>query len=410
MLKKFLVFLVAAMFWATAVSAAGITPCGGPGQPACTICHFFVLIYRVLIYSLSLVSLIAGFILLGSGFALAVNQGNPASLKKTKKFIFVVIAGFAIIFLGWVLVNTFLLSFGIAEWDGFSLEKNWWKVKTTCPAPVKEKPICGDGLVQKENDEECDPEETIQNCQNRTGLSKESCGIVNARCQSGSCKIWPPLTNDEITQGDDDGVDKGNSDDSKNSSSDNSVADNSIIDECTRDNGKKLIEPGAKFTLYRSDIEPRRPRCEIICELMKNSVFISDCAKHCEPLDKMAYTCDQFCENVESRSKSECARLCGEYTGDLQKTVFFTCNEVCVKNGKVCVGVGLDDPVTSRCAFISDHAGTTCRVFVGSVNYADCKTVIQPITMGGCQVPASAKGVVAPDTWWFVHETGCYCK
>lgn len=185
---KILPYLAAALFFMVAerVSAAALVPCGGPGQAACTICHFFLLTKEVLYYALSFVASIAALIFIICGVNMYVNRGNIRAVAASKTAIWITIMGLLIIFAGWAGINTYFVSAGAAEWNGYSLTHDWWKISAKCGLNVQTEVLCGDGTVQAET-EDCDPKETITDCQARTGYSKETCNEVISNCDQILC-------------------------------------------------------------------------------------------------------------------------------------------------------------------------------------------------------------------------------
>ena len=174
------------LLWFSLVSADGLVPCGGPGQPACTICHFFLLTQQALRYALVIVPIAAALVLVACGFNLMINRGNPGATSKTRFVMLTVIAGLLMVFAGWVAVNSYFASAGAADWNGYSLTHDWWKINSKCAAPAKDSEYCGDGLVTGE--EQCDPEESIAACQGRTGNTKDMCQTITTKC-SADCTV-----------------------------------------------------------------------------------------------------------------------------------------------------------------------------------------------------------------------------
>ncbi len=175
-----------ALAFAGSVAASGFVPCGGPGQGECTICHLFLLTKDVLYYTLALTLSISALIFILCGLNLMANRGNAKVASKVKTVMGVTALGLIIIFAGWVGVNTYFISAGAAEWDGYSLTKGWWKISMDCDKPADTQAICGDGVVQRET-ESCEPMETIDGCQGRTGFTKETCGELISNCDPKTC-------------------------------------------------------------------------------------------------------------------------------------------------------------------------------------------------------------------------------
>ena len=171
---------------ASRVFADSLVPCGGPGQPACTICHFFLLTQQALRYTLVIVPIAAALVLVACGFSLMINRGNPGATSKTRFVMLTVIAGLLMVFGGWVAVNSYFASAGVAKWNGYSLTHDWWTIDAKCTALKNEPDYCGDGVVTGE--EQCDPEESVAACQGRTGFTEERCQIIKNKC-SADCTV-----------------------------------------------------------------------------------------------------------------------------------------------------------------------------------------------------------------------------
>jgi len=139
----FTIFLGILIFFPLLVSAAGLVPCGGEGEPACQLCHFFVLFKNVVDFLLTkiipplavLMIAIGGFMYVFAYLSPAEalpggGKGGPALLSQAKKLIISVVFGLLIIFAAWIIVNTFFQFIGVADWTG--LRQGWWKID--CPA------------------------------------------------------------------------------------------------------------------------------------------------------------------------------------------------------------------------------------------------------------------------------------
>jgi len=129
------------------VSAQGIIPCGQRIDNAsttvdesadCTLCHFFILIERVLEFvffkltpPLALLMLVIG----GGMFMLAA--GDPAKVTQARKIISSVLIGIAIIYGSFFLIGLFLQSIGLADWTT-NIYTDWWEngiFNIDCPVP-----------------------------------------------------------------------------------------------------------------------------------------------------------------------------------------------------------------------------------------------------------------------------------
>ena len=102
---------------------AGLVPCGCDGCP-CNLCHFFVLIDRIVDFLvLELVPIIATLMLVFGGVMFLFSAGNVSTIEKAKKIMTSAIFGLVIIFTAWLVINTFLMYIGVQPWTGLG---TWW--------------------------------------------------------------------------------------------------------------------------------------------------------------------------------------------------------------------------------------------------------------------------------------------
>ena len=105
-----------------------LVPCGGTGQPACNLCHIFVLIKNILdVFLFPIVPIIAALLIAIGGFMLFAAAGNPANLGKAKTIFFATIIGLFIIYGSFVFISMLLTSLGVLSWTGLG---TWWQI--TC--------------------------------------------------------------------------------------------------------------------------------------------------------------------------------------------------------------------------------------------------------------------------------------
>jgi len=99
----------------------------------CNFCHIFELVNNILVYVLTcLAPIISGVMLILGGFYLMIAGVDPSVMNKGKDIIKAAIVGLIVIFVSWVILNTFLSSMGIAEWTGLNPESgdnSWWQIK-----------------------------------------------------------------------------------------------------------------------------------------------------------------------------------------------------------------------------------------------------------------------------------------
>jgi len=111
------------------VQAAGLVPCGGPGEDACTLCYLFVMLDRVVEFLLFRVVPVLGALMIAIGGVMyIIGQGKPEMLSSVKSLFTAIIIGLVIIYGAWLIVSLFLTTIGVAEWTGLG---TWWEI--SCP-------------------------------------------------------------------------------------------------------------------------------------------------------------------------------------------------------------------------------------------------------------------------------------
>ena len=113
----------------TQVYSAGLVPCGGEGESACQLCHFFVMFDNIAKFVLTrLVPPIGVLMLVIGGVMFFMAAGNPAGISKAKSLLTSVIIGLIIIYGAYLLISAFFTIIGVNEWTGL---KTWFKYP--CP-------------------------------------------------------------------------------------------------------------------------------------------------------------------------------------------------------------------------------------------------------------------------------------
>ncbi len=109
-----IVFLLLALVPFFVQAQRPLVPCGGPGQPACQICHIFVLINNIIRFLLfTILPPLAVLLLVIGGFMFLFAGASENTLKQAKSIIFSTIFGLIIILSAWIIVNTLLAQTGI---------------------------------------------------------------------------------------------------------------------------------------------------------------------------------------------------------------------------------------------------------------------------------------------------------
>ena len=89
----------------------------------CGFCHFFSLFDRIIDWVvLKIAPTIAALLLIIGGLAVATSRGNQAQLTRGKDTIIWTLAGYAVILVGWMLVNSFFGGIGVKTWTGIGGE------------------------------------------------------------------------------------------------------------------------------------------------------------------------------------------------------------------------------------------------------------------------------------------------
>lgn len=108
-------------------SAAGLVPCGGDGEPACTKCHIFELASRVINFILFTVTpAVAVLLFLIAGFMILLGGASPGTVSTGRNIFKTTVWGLLMIFAAWMITNTILKS--LAGEKPFA--KNWNEI--TC--------------------------------------------------------------------------------------------------------------------------------------------------------------------------------------------------------------------------------------------------------------------------------------
>jgi len=123
----FSIFLLSFLLISSAgsVFAAGLVPCGNPGQNPCTICDFFVLISNIINFFLKDIIPPLAILLLAVGGGMYMFSGQvPALMARAKSVIVSTLIGLVIIYGAFVIVGTFLSLIGLNDWT-INIYNDW---------------------------------------------------------------------------------------------------------------------------------------------------------------------------------------------------------------------------------------------------------------------------------------------
>lgn len=96
-----------AVLTVTPVEAAGLIPCGGPGEPSCQFCDVTKLINNVVAWLFVVLSMVAAIMIMKAGFDLVIAQG-AGDLTAAKSTITNILIGYAILLGGWLVIDLFM--------------------------------------------------------------------------------------------------------------------------------------------------------------------------------------------------------------------------------------------------------------------------------------------------------------
>jgi len=157
-----IIFLITLLLISLPAIAQGesLIPCGGPDCP-CTLCHFFLMIERIVRYALfTIVPILAVLMIVVGGvmmFSAYAGQSGMERVSQAKKLFTAIVIGLIIVYGAWLLINIFLSVLGVAQWTGL---KTWWRVD--CDVECTSGGgggggddfgvgFCGDGIIQSPN-------------------------------------------------------------------------------------------------------------------------------------------------------------------------------------------------------------------------------------------------------------------
>jgi len=130
-MKKIFVLAFLTLFLGTQALAAGLVPCGGEGEDACELCHFFVMgkniIDAVLIDIIPPIAIL--FVIIGGTYFILGSGYDPSLISKAKAIFWSITIGLLIIYGSWLVINLFFATIGVQAWTGLS--QGWWQIN--CP-------------------------------------------------------------------------------------------------------------------------------------------------------------------------------------------------------------------------------------------------------------------------------------
>jgi len=113
-------FIIGFLLLAAFPVSAGLVPCGGAGQSACTLCDLFVLADNIIDFLVTVSFALAGLMIAFGGILFVAGAGNPGQIQRAKGTITAALIGIIIVLVAWVVIDTILVVLaGSAQPPGF---------------------------------------------------------------------------------------------------------------------------------------------------------------------------------------------------------------------------------------------------------------------------------------------------
>jgi len=104
-------------------NAAGLVPCGNPGELQCTILDFFGMLGRIYEFLVKdIATPLAILAMTIGGVMILISAGNPNLLGTGKNILKMAIIGLFLVFCSWLIVDLILGALG------YSMGKPWWQL------------------------------------------------------------------------------------------------------------------------------------------------------------------------------------------------------------------------------------------------------------------------------------------
>lgn len=108
-----LFFLILFLAPILANAQAPLVPCGNPGQAACTINDFFIMLARIFNFIVKFIATPLAVLMLAiGGVMILISAGNPNLAGTGRKILWVSVIGLVLVFGSWVIINFILGALG----------------------------------------------------------------------------------------------------------------------------------------------------------------------------------------------------------------------------------------------------------------------------------------------------------
>ena len=376
----------------------GLVPCGrysdnpetswDERQP-CTLCQLFLMLKLILEFLLKLALIIVILFIIISGLLYIFSLGSPEMLTRAKSALTRAIAGFAIIFLAWLVINTVM---NVVGWN----KGSWHEV--ACDGGISSFTFscCGDGKVDKPNscgcEEMCEPADDF-----------ETFKSINA-------SVIQDFDGDGTTGNDVDFI----------------IMKSLCTGNCTlgcydappediKKIGLGCYDPDTGNPCQKGKWECDEAAGQVVCMNVYNDPNISDNPDYIGE-NVFDYCCDTVGNEFKNGSLTEgidfvkVRATSADLTAGSGKVwdhgnlkwyaSTYKCDEVCRKSGKICIGVGLGDSTLNPCISVQHDISSDCDL---SGNQAS----------NNCQAHFTLNGGSCTDNTsehFVIGETFCYCK
>jgi hypothetical protein len=124
-------FFCLIIFTPVFAGAAGLIPCATSDHPEpCTLCHFIVGFKSLVDFGMSLITIAAIVGIFFAGVMYVISSGDQAMMEKAKGFLKASLIGFAVVFLGWLVVT--IVMWAMSARDGLGIKPGLVWYKFTC--------------------------------------------------------------------------------------------------------------------------------------------------------------------------------------------------------------------------------------------------------------------------------------
>ncbi len=123
-MKKFLIFYIVVLIFTFSTlnfaDAAGLVPCGGSTEPACSWCSLMQLFKNIIDFMLYLIFPLAAVMIVVGGFNIMTAAGSPAKISKGREIITAAVVGLLIALFSYFIIDTIVKVIAVG-WENAGL-------------------------------------------------------------------------------------------------------------------------------------------------------------------------------------------------------------------------------------------------------------------------------------------------